>query len=68
MKFLLCGSLQIWKTPTPKLCITAAEFKKVARNETLIVKLDGINSSIQLVFKFEIEESLNIVKLSLPIV
>lgn len=34
----------------------------------LIVKLDGINSSIQMVFRYEIEESLSIVKLSLPIV
>lgn len=32
-----------------------------------IVKLDGINSSIQMVLKYEIEESLSIVKLSFPV-
>lgn len=68
MKFLLCGSLQVGKTPTPKLCFTAAELKKVTWNEMLIVKLDGINWNIQMVFRYEIEESLSIVKLSLSIV
>lgn len=67
MIFLLHGSLQVWKTPTPKLCFTAAELKKVAWNEVLIVKLDGINSRIQMVFKYEIDESLSTVKLSLPV-
>lgn len=67
MKFLLRGSLQVWKTPTPRLFFTAAELKKVAWNEVLIIKLDGINSSIRMVFKYEIEESLSIVKLSLPV-
>lgn len=36
IKFLLHGSLQIWKMPTPKPRFTAAELEKVARNEVPI--------------------------------